>query len=385
MDKTMNRLSIITSSIIFSTSISFAQDSFSADGNFRAGFISDKSGSDKSQETLSAGGSLSVTSKEFYGFKFGATFSTTNSLFNINENSNAIFLSSDNRGVSLLSEGYATGNLFRNTAMIVGRKFIDTPFADTDDWGMIQNSFEVYLLQNSDIENLTVTAGRVTEMAGVDASVPAKFTKLNRNDGVNILGANYTFGDSGVEAQGWYYNAPDVIDLAYADFSTELNLNDSMDLAIGGQVAMQSADGGDDNIVFGAEASLSLPSNITVIGALNIAVGDLTVSNGFGGGPFYTSVEQNTISCGGKEAKAFATGVEYELSDKILLTAIGSLIQNSGSDSLAEVDLTGGYTIDEDSSVDIIFSQYDTFEDGDNSKGDTVSNTNIRVFYNHTF
>ena len=378
----INKLSLVASSMILSTTL-LAENTLSAEGNFRAGFISDKADSTSSTETLSAGGTLSIVSKDYKGFKFGSTFSTTNSIFSMDKNSNASFLSSQNESFTLLSEAYVTGTLFGNTAMIVGRKFVDTPFADTDDWGMIKNSFEVYLLQNSDIKNLTITAGRVTEMAGVDAPIQDKFTKLNGSDGVNVIGLNYGLEDSGIEAQGWYYNAPDTIDLAYADLSKTLTVSEDIELSLSGQIAMQKLDSGDDNLIYGVEIAVSLPSNLSIFGAVNIATGDLTAQNGFGGGPFYTSVEQNTISCGEKEAKAFAGGVEYQLNEKLALSAVGSLVTNIDDDSVDEVDLVGSYVINDNASFDLIFSQYGSFTDI--SSGETEDNTNIRAFLNYTF
>ncbi len=49
--------------------------------------------------------------------------------------------------------------------MTVGRQVIDTPFADSDDIGMMPNRFEAYTLRNSDLENTTLTVTHIVKMA----------------------------------------------------------------------------------------------------------------------------------------------------------------------------------------------------------------------------
>lgn len=387
----MKNLSLITSSLLLVGSLATAdevkteENRTTVEGNLRVGFASDQTSSGNS-ETLATGGFLSITSKQYRTFKLGGTFSTTNPILNLSDTdySAVSLLSSESKGYTILSEAYVTGTVYGKTNLLIGRKFIDTPFADTDDIGMIRNSFEVYLLQNNSIDNLTVTAGKVMKMAGVDAGTPEKFTDINGDEGANIIGLNYSLEEYGIETQGWVYNLPDAIDMLYFDLGKSLNLKlpviGDTEVSLAGQFVVQD-NGSDSNIILGGEIAFDLPSiNASVFGATNITVGDLVANGGFGGGPFYTSIEQNTIGTTVDEI-ALAGGGEYQLNSETTLTAQGSLIALDGDKSLTEVDLIAGYQIDDSSAVDLYVSQFSTLNSSNRVKG----NTNLRVFYNREF
>ncbi|HIC10019.1 MAG TPA: porin, partial [Campylobacterales bacterium] len=174
----MKRLSLVTAILLVSQP-AFGGDSdngWSVSGNIRTAFISDDGDSyDDEVHDLATGGSITVlTPKIENNFQIGATLYTAQPLFG--QKTDQWLTEHDGSSYSYLGEAYITGTLFGKTAVILGRKVIDTPFADSDDIGMAPNSFEVYLVQNSDIPNFTFTAGRVTKWAGHDAPVRGEFS-----------------------------------------------------------------------------------------------------------------------------------------------------------------------------------------------------------------
>jgi hypothetical protein len=292
--------------LAISTSIAMAEeekkDESGVFGQVRLGYINtDDNVTDV--ETLAIGGKLGYTSPTYRGMSAGAVFYTSNPLGGLD--SDGFFLDSNNDGYSILGEAWVNADIGK-TSVKLGRQLIDTPFADTDDIGMIQNSFEGIVITNHSVENTEFFAAHLSRWAGVDSPTHEKFVKLDNNHGVNVLGVNYEVDKWG--AQLWYYDSKDGTDIAYADVSyrpmdaVELGLQyaDQNDTTAGGT--------GSDGTVWGATASYSI-NDVTVAIDHNQVSGK-GVTNGFGGGPFYTSGIDHTIA-DVKDQRATAVGIEY--------------------------------------------------------------------------
>ncbi len=129
-------------------------------------------GQSKSDGISAVGGNLGVITGSFYGFSIGATFQTSH-VINLTNHNNVFSgtppLHNDALDVqgSVLSEAYLNYT-FKNTSLKVGRQYIYTPLVSTaldgkSSEGLIKDSFEAYILTNTDIPDTTVTAGYISK------------------------------------------------------------------------------------------------------------------------------------------------------------------------------------------------------------------------------
>ena len=106
-----------------------------------------------------------------------------------------------------------------NTAVVVGRQAIDTPFLYTETWNIARNTFDGVVVANSDIQDTTLVGAWVGRGNGTPGyTVMADNTSLN--GGMNAFSGDnpaYAFGAvtkliPNTTAQAWYYKIPGVAD-----------------------------------------------------------------------------------------------------------------------------------------------------------------------------
>jgi len=353
------------------------------DGYLRAGYQNHDISGDKSYKDNSVGGKLHLETAPQSGISAGVTFYTTNKVSK-NENGGVPFFDSNAKSYSIMGEAYLKG-VFGNTTIKLGRQEIDTPFADTDDIGMIPNTFEAGVLINKDIKDTTIVLAQVQKWAGVDAPTPEEFTKMQNDDSVQTLGITYE-GIEGLALSGWYYdlkskNAGDLDDISYIEaiYGTKI---DSINYELGLQYAKQSYKSTQDAKVNGISLSIGFESvGLTLSGAYNKS-NDNTASNGFGGGPFFAGAEHLTVVEAGADGKSTMYGLEWDasvvgLSGVTLGYSNLTLEANSGVES-DEDDFVFSYDIKDNLNLTAIYSDVD-----DKINGDKFKNT--RVFVNYLF
>jgi len=344
--------------MVFLSSISFAQTPISEaiegiehSGEIRLGAIRTKDDEDKKATTVSLGGKLSIETKPISGVSLVGTFFTTNHLFG--KDDEISFLSSTGDDYSIVGESYLKMKLGKSTIK-AGRQIIDTPFADSDDIAMIPNSFEGYSLVNKDLESSTVVLALLDKWSGVDAPVPEKFTSLDSSgDAVFLAGLIYKgVADTTIEA--WHYKLDD------ADFNYGELLYDKDSFKMGLQYTDQDNDNSAYGLLVGGNfGSLSLEFDYNKV--------DGVVSNGFGGGPFFTSNEDHTIAdVKDQEAKTYRA--EYKL-DRLTLG-----VSHADFDKCEnETDYLASFEVNENHTLDLIYS--DMYDDGNM----------VRFFANYKF
>ena len=351
------RLSIIitvlisTPIIVQGSTLSDAIEGISHKGELRLGAVRSKDSENKKATTLSLGGRVSIETKPISGVSLVGTFFTTNALFG--KNKNGMFLDSQNRSYSIVGESYLKANLGQTTIK-AGRQIIDTPFADSDDIRMIPNSFEGYTLVNQDIQETTVILALLDKYSGIDAPIPEKFCDMQSSkDAVFTAGLLYE-GLENSTIGAWHYEFESV-NFNYGEFLYE---TDSFNMGL------QYADQENSNSVYG----LSIGSEINNL-ALNFAYNrvDGTVSNGFGGGPFFTSSEDHTIA-DIEEQEATSYSLEYTI-DKVTVGAFHIDLEK-GED---ETDYLLSLAINKNHTLDMIYS--DMYDDGNM----------VRFFANYKF
>ena len=184
---------------------------------------------------------------------------------------------------------------------------------DSDDIRMVPNYFSGALATLSK-EDLQLQAGFINRMAGWESGQEIQtFKRLNKvleapqkSSGAFVLGAVYE------DMQFWAYHMDEIANIAYLEGSWE----------IGGFALHLQADRAKScgKEIAGEIDSLSLGGLLKKnFGALALSIGynqELKSSASmfsFGGGPFFTSMEEMTLDAiKSKDAKAYTLGLGYE-------------------------------------------------------------------------
>lgn len=349
------------------------------DGYVRAGYQSDG----ENATDLALGVKLHIETNSWHGISAGASFYSTNDIGS-NDGAGVPFFDATNNSYSILGEAYLLGQ-WGNTTIKLGRQEIDTPFLDTDDIGMVPNTYEALLIVNEDIANTTVTFSHVEKMAGVDAEVdPAKFENVRDNDHVQLLGIEYAFSDH-LALSGWYYhlNNSEINNLIYSDLTYSDTFH-TIEYELGVQYAHRNLKDsvGEDGDIYGAMFALSMEQTGIDLGVAYNRANNNYATNGFGGGPFYTSSEHLTLREANADGDALLLSAGFDAAivgiDGLKL-GIGYLTLTDTNDiESTELDLVASYAFNDNFSLDVIYSDVD-----DQINGDTFENT--RVFVNYTF
>lgn len=156
---------------------------------------------DGKSDTISAiGGNLNLVTGSFNGFKAGVTFQTSN-ILDVSYKNNNDFAGTMDASGSVMSESYLEYSL-NNSSIKAGRQYITTPLVAGSGSRMIKQSFEAYVLTNSDLPDTTLIAAYVTKFQGRtdNAGSPGKFVSVE--DGAyTIYAKNSSIKDLTLRAQ----------------------------------------------------------------------------------------------------------------------------------------------------------------------------------------
>ena len=322
----------------------------------RLGYTATDDGAGSTVESLSVGARLDGATPAWHGLRAGATLYATTPLSDLNDD--PLFLDSaggpDGKGYAILGQLWLEGHL-GSTRLRLGRQEIDTPFANTDDIGMIPNTLEGAVLDDSTFEGWGFTLAHLSRWAGVDAR-QEKFTRINGKRGLTLLGVSHSM--THWDAQAWYYRQRGGTDILYL----EAGGDPIDDLHLGWQWTRQQDKATNQSArAWGLSVAYAL-GNLTLSSNYNRVSGNGSVSNGYGGGPFFTSCDQNTID-GTPRIRAFALGAEYHGIDRLSLGVRHVDFDQGVGD---EWDLWAGYSVSEDLHFDLVHS--DLGPDGSNTR-----------------
>lgn len=321
-------------------------------GNLRTGYISSEDSVDLRTKSSAIGGKFGYVTPRWLGLSAGATLYATQE---ISKDDEASFFGADGDGYSIIGEAYLQADL-GDTSIKGGRFEYDSPFADTDDIRMIPNTFQGVVLSNTGFTDTTLHAGHLTKWAGVDTDESEKFRHLNNNDGVNFFGVEYAGFDS-LALQAWYYDADDLSQFSYfeAVYSAE-------NYQFGAQYSTQDDDTannlGTDGDILGVFAIINIDDFIFSAAYNEV---DGTATDGFGGGPFFTSADDHTIA-DVRNQDAIATGIEYAGFEGLTL---GVLNVNFGKGE-DETDYYAAYQVNDSLSFEVIHA--DMNRDGESTR-----------------
>jgi len=297
-------------------------------GQLRAGYINFTEDGTENTRASGLAGHFHFYTKRWNGLMAGVEAYTVLNLGNNQNNSNlnSDFFDVDGKSFILLSQAYLDGK-WGNTEIKLGRQSLDTPHADSDDLRMIPNYFEAYRATNTDIEDVTLSAGLINRMAGWENGVDSsEFVNVGETlgvdqniDGVYYASASYE-GVKDLSLSLWYYHYTDIANVIYAEagYSHELSKNISLILGLqydGSQETGAALLGKQDAQTYG----ISLETNftdigVTVLAAYNQDNGDTgAMGLSLGGGPFFTSMEDQTLDALEAAGSAWIIGAGYDL------------------------------------------------------------------------
>ena len=299
-----------------------------AQGQIRMGYITTKEELSQRKSAYAMGGHFHFDTDRWKGLKIGASAYTVLNL-GINQNPihlNPGFFDANGKSFVLLSKAFIEGE-WGHTAIKAGRQTLDNPMIDSDDIRMVPNFFQAYTVTNTDITNLTLTAGFIDRMAGWENSIDAsKFVNIGealgtqRTDGVYYAGIAYD-DIQNLSLNLWYYHYDDIANVTYAEAGyNHIHINDTVDMTIGLQFAATRETGkkllGRKNgESYGLSVEAAFSNGITLLTAYNGGFGETgAVDISLGGGPFFTSMEDQTIDAIGGKGDAWMGAISYDFS-----------------------------------------------------------------------
>jgi imipenem/basic amino acid-specific outer membrane pore len=371
-----------------------------ASGQIRGAYTSIENDAGGNSYGTSLGGILKYETADWNGLKAGVGAYISQKLHSASGNADKNELNTELFDIDGKSYGYV-GEAYLDYTMDdlsfrVGRQQIDTPFADTDDIRMHPNTFEAAIATYSAIEGTTLVGGYVTRWAGYDSEGTVskdKFKKLggDESNGVAVVGIVNESVEN-LALQGWYYNIDEVSDAIYADATYAIPFSEAMGLELSGQYAHFSEEkaSGMDGSVYGIGAAFNV-SALRLGAAYNKASNDdgKSVSNGFGGGPYMTSMEEWTID-GMNDVKAYQLSAELDLANAglegLTLTALyGNFKSDTDGTKVTEFDLIASLELSEAITGDISYAMIDDKNNNADGSGGDIGYDRFLVRLNYNF
>lgn len=360
-------------------------------GKIRAAYIDSAhkiSPKTKYQKRASAiGGELGITTAEYNDISINGVFTVSQSLSFLNPSKkdlNEDFFGKNVDSYAYLSQFSIDYNKDGVRAR-AGRIKIETPYANSDDIRMAANTFEGIDIRYDYDQNLKIDMFYINRWAGYDSQdedsllYQDSFKKLVDNGSFGMSGISLTYKyDKESEATIWYNYIDKMCSILYSEIiGIYFTKYEDFHIDYGLQVSMinELENSNIDGDVFGAMLIFHY-GNVFFGGAYNIAVVDEgnQITNGFGGGPYYTSLDEATISAvsealPGENAKAFRVGVGYEFKDDYLDGAVlelvyGKLYNNTGA--IYEKNILLSYEYNERLNIEATYAKYDCTCDKNN-------------------
>ena len=356
-----------------------------AKGQLRAGYITLKEDGTARTNAYAMGGHVHLNTDRWYGLKIGLSAYTVLDL-GINQNpihQNPDFFDAKGKSFATLSKAFLDGK-WGNTQIRLGRQALDTPLADSDDIRMMPNYFQAYTLTNTDLNDLTLTVGYIDKMAGWENGVDAsRFVDISKvlgtersMNGVGYIGTVYE-GIEDLSLSLWYYRYNDVADIFYAEAGYTSHIG-AVDLTLGlqyahGKESGKALLGTRDNATVGASLSAEIvDTGLTITSAYNKDNGQTgAVDLSLGGGPFFTSMEDQTIDAIAGEGTVWMLGAGYDFTYAGIEGLNGGIAYGLfKSDTLtnhyhaSETDIVAKYTRNDHFTLTFAYALIDHKDDG---------------------
>lgn len=259
----------------------------------------------------------------------------------------------------------------------IGRQKLDTPMNDRDDIRMLPNTFEAVMLGYGGIEDFVFVGGYVQRWAGYDSGGDISMFKDIPNDpdrqenvrkGVILAGVMNESLEN-VELQAWYYDFDKVAGVTYLDaiYAAEYKIGLSVETGLQFGNYKESASSGTEGDVYGGILAIGYSSFSlgAAFNAMDTADGK-TLVLGYGGGPYFTSMEEMTIGyMNDAEAYVFSAEVDFEkfsIDGLSLYYAYGKFNGNDGAgdpQKYEENDVVLSYGFHDNADIQISYAMVD--------------------------
>ena len=250
----------------------------------------------------SFGGIFGFNSASFYGMHLHLGAYVSQKIHSLNPSDPAkqnieLF---DSSGDSFVYIGEASLQYESEAGQVkAGRIRIETPYANSDDIRMAPNSFEGVWGDLALNDDWQAQAYFLTRWAGIDSGDDQNVFKSFTDDGYGVAGGSLTYRPNDDRAISlWYYNVDKESDIIYAEGTGEVYFSDDFHMEWGLQgahISERDNSGVDGNVV---GAMVIADYDFVYFGvAYNDAFtkNNTFITDGFGGGPFYTSLDEQTI------------------------------------------------------------------------------------------
>jgi len=241
------------------------------------------------------------------------------------ENIHADFFNRHKDGYLLLGEAVLTLS-YKNFEAHLGRQNFDSPHFDGDDLRMVANLFEAYLFDYHLNEEFYFGTGVIREASGWEnGGNSSNFISIGQALGgqeapVWLSWASYEEQDRSGNA--WFYFIPNHLAILYGElmyrdkFSTDIAYNLGFQYEWGQDIG--AAHLGEINAhTLGAMFAVSA-YDFTLTAAYNQNFGNTGAMASVGGGPFFTSLEDQTLDAvTGKDTHSLLLSMEYALSSSV--------------------------------------------------------------------
>jgi len=303
-------------------------------GNIRLAYINQNNDATAIPNTYatSLGGELKYETASYYHTSVAVSMFVSQKVsplsgdFNKNE-LNLDFFDADGSSIVYLGEAYVNYNQ-NNFDVRVGRQKLDTPLNDTDDIRMLPNTFDAVTVGYGGIKDFVFVAAYVTAWAGYDSGqdiskfkeIPGEITATGK------IGKNLIFAGvmnksiENLDLQAWYYSFDKLTDLGYLDAEYEIPISNELLMSLGAQYALYQERSSSlvDGNVLGGTVGIDYGSFSFGLSYNKVTTSEnKTIIIGYGGGPYYTSMEEMTIDSI-NDATAYVGNLEIDLSDIIL-------------------------------------------------------------------
>ncbi len=341
-------------------------------GMFRFGFI--HKSTDSAKNSAAVGGKFGIKSPKYEGVSFNLCAYVSQNLHLIDEQKEVYdFLRADGSSYAYLAE--ASLNYEQNGIhMMLGRFGVDMPYANKDDIRMSPNTFEGAWAHIKYDTHYYSQFFFISRWAGFDSQDVA--TGASQDEfksfvpgGYGMVGGSFGYRfDENDEVSVWYHHIDKLTDIIYSELNAVIYFDEKLHLNYGLQFASmrEKENSNIDGDVYGAMLMLHTGS-IFVPVSFNLAriQNGASITDGYGGGPYFTSLDEATIAYAselipGEDIYAYKVGIGYEYKENVVLEYdYGYMYGNI--DKLKEHNLIGSYVY-KNTKSEIIYAKYESID-----------------------
>jgi hypothetical protein len=252
------------------------------------------------------GGSFGFDTASLFGLKLhvGAYISQKIALLNPSASSlNPDYFDSNGDAMTYVAEAsfdYEDASLLAR----IGRVRMDTPYADSDDIRMAPNTFEGVWAEYEVSDSFKMQTYFLSQWAGFDSGenqdqFKPLYIDAEGNKGWGGAGASllYSF-ESDDEASLWYYHIDGMSDIVYGEVAGHVSISEHHHIEYGVQASSinELEHSNVSGEVIGVMAIVDYEQFFFgFAGNYAFVSEDKSITDGFGGGPYYTSLDESTI------------------------------------------------------------------------------------------